>query len=350
MPHQVLDIEASCIENDTESSYSSQIEEDDGEIADFIDNADISTNPSFYHRLENDQRNSDKYSFLRHARSHGMHEKKFEHPSISSSRTFISESSDDVHRCIPSYGCNHENHQMHHKAPRPREPVPLASLSLQEIIYRYHFRTCSEKTREQIRKYVHSHYSTFVPSFLAYLHDATRKFLSKMGNCGSAVGFDGRCDTDKEKDNASTIESFDIDKATSSPTIEKDKLCKNRSVDDIHSTLCMLVATSQAHKVHAIAGSIAKHIPLRLELWKKHPEMLDKIIEKVYQDLMKRTGVRKRTRRGGKRRRLVRQEFNNSEKAEKPRSQRRNRRQRRQTNRSRRFSIGKGPYSFHHLH
>lgn len=52
MPHRVVDIEPSRIENDVESSHSSQIEGSDRKIADFCDNADISTNYSFYRRLE----------------------------------------------------------------------------------------------------------------------------------------------------------------------------------------------------------------------------------------------------------------------------------------------------------
>lgn len=46
--------------------------------------------------------------FLRHAGGHSMQEKMFERPTISSSRRFINGSSDDVHRCITTYGCNHE--------------------------------------------------------------------------------------------------------------------------------------------------------------------------------------------------------------------------------------------------
>lgn len=83
----------------------------------------------------------------------------------------------------------------------------------------------------------------------------------------------------------------------------------------------MSVATSQDHKEHAIVGSVAKHLTLCHKQQRKHPEILVKIVENVYQDLINRTGVQKRTRRGSKRRCLARQECNNLEKAELLRSQ-----------------------------
>lgn len=49
----------------------------------------------------------------------------------------------------------------------------------------------------------------------------TKEFLSKMNYRQNEGGFDGRCSTDKEKDNSSATELFEIDKAASSPTIKK---------------------------------------------------------------------------------------------------------------------------------
>lgn len=72
MPHQVLDIEAFCVETDLESGYFIQIEKEDEKIVGYIDNANIRINPSLYNRLEDDQRNRKKCSFSRHGGSHSM--------------------------------------------------------------------------------------------------------------------------------------------------------------------------------------------------------------------------------------------------------------------------------------
>lgn len=64
MPHQLLYITAFCNYDDSEYSYSSQIEEDDRIIADIMYNVDVDTTLLFYHRLKNEASKSNKNSFL----------------------------------------------------------------------------------------------------------------------------------------------------------------------------------------------------------------------------------------------------------------------------------------------
>lgn len=59
--------------------------------------------------------------------------------------------------------------------------------------------------------------------------------------------------------------------------------------------LRLLLPASQAEKVHATAGFIAKSVTPCIGLGKKHHQNLDIINDEVYQDLMKLSGVQKRT-------------------------------------------------------
>lgn len=131
------------------------------------------------------------------------------------------------------------------------------------------------------RKYVCSIYSSSVSSVLSYIQYAA-KFLSMMERFRSPVDFVENCDINLDQCNAGIFEASNVDYVASSPCFAKDEVSKKRSVDDFYGTLCLLVATLQARKVHEVASSLAKHMTLRPGPGKKHSEILDKIIGEFY--------------------------------------------------------------------
>lgn len=130
----------------------------------FIHNADISTNPSYYHRPEGEASNSNKYSFSHFDGNQSMYGKRFQR-SIFSRLPFLNGSADRMHKCSTTQGCKIRSHHVPHKTAQPCESVLIIFLNQQDNIYRYHFDTCSKQTIENIKTRVYFLCPTFVHSF-----------------------------------------------------------------------------------------------------------------------------------------------------------------------------------------
>lgn len=358
MTSTILDLEAKCSQSDSDDPCFSDLELQDEDIESFIDNDAKGNSFTFYQNIDNclkvrKRLQSDLHSSSVKGESTVSLKQQTDSVIASNATKICPMERSSVVQSRSSFSVSHQ--------------VPsLQSMSFEDIIYAFHFQTCSTHVRQKIQRYVWDKFEAVVPPLLPFLMGACRKFLDSLPKRTERVVITSGTQnlashvTQSSRDQSLLSGSYprtDISQDTTPPyghdyLNDRDNYLQsfvdseNSRGDETYQTLAMLVATRETHRVMAITSSIVKHANVDITRWRAEPSELDRIISLEYDRLLTRTGRRRRSKRGGKCRRRAKEQTPHSV----ANTSSFKRRQRRSTKRSRRFSNAKVSKQIHHLH
>lgn len=236
----------------------------------------------------------------------------------------------------------------------------VVETNFEEAVDNYHFRYFEDGgVKQNFREIVEKAFNRPVPELLDYLSFLSKRFWDARGkriasNSGVQMAdepvIEDRFSTpgSSVRDESATVLFSPQDREEEEGTWEMNEFEKfyaslndSEKLTDVdeHNDVALLysmVQTVLQHKAEAVTQAIHGHVDKSVEYLREHPEEFTNIVKDKYEFLFRRTGTRKRSKRGGKKR--TRENADTSS-INHP-SSKKQRRRRRQTARSSSFKTG----------